>query len=189
FERASGALPAARRPGEHPRGESDDGGAVLPSRPPPGARPGCPSARGDDAEGPTAAEAGLVDAGGTRGERLQAGAGRSECRQGAGAEAGPLLRKDLLRPRGARVARERRARGDRPDRAAVSVPGRGEECARRLVSEPRRGRLGAGGAPEHGPVASDPTPAGREAARRRQPPLRRPPLAPEPERGLSDRAP
>ena len=49
--------------------------------------------------------------------------------------------------------------------------------------------LGAGGAAEHGCVAVDPAPARGRRARRRQRPLRGPPLAREPERGVPDRAP
>ena len=49
--------------------------------------------------------------------------------------------------------------------------------------------LGAGGAAEHGRVAVDPPPARGGRARRRQGPVRRPPLAGEPERGLPDRPP
>src|SRR6185295_8715728 len=93
------------------------------------------------------------------------------------------------RPGGARASQERRPRRDRADRAAVSIPGRAEGCGRRLLPEARRGRLGAGGAPEHGPVAGDPSPPGGKPARGGQAPLHRPSLAREPQRGLPDRTP
>ena len=75
------------------------------------------------------------------------------------------------------------------DRAALSVPGRGLRRARALVPAARGGRLGPGGAAEHGRLARDPPPARGVAARRRSAPLRRPPLAREPVRGLPDRPP
>ena len=66
-------------------------------------------------------------------------------------------------------------------------PTRSGRVARRVVSQPRRDRLGAGGAAEHGAVALDPASAGGgrggDAAA-----LRRPSLAGEPVRGLPDRA-
>src|SRR5206468_1693350 len=103
--------------------EPDGGGAVLPPRPPPGARPGGPTACGDDAEGPAAAEAGVVDAGRPGRGIVPAGAGRPECPQGAGTTARPLLREDLLRPRGARAP----ARAIRP-----------RTCASRIGSSAKR---------------------------------------------------
>ena len=57
------------------------------------------------------------------------------------------------------------------------------------LPEPPRGRVGAGGAAEHGRLAGDPAPAGGDEARGRAAPVRRPAVAREPERGLSDRAP
>ena len=57
------------------------------------------------------------------------------------------------------------------------------------LPEPARGRVGAGGAAEHGRLARDPAPARGDEARGRAAPLRRPAVAREPERGLSDRAP
>ena len=75
----------------------------------------------------------------------------------------------------------------RARRAALPVPDRGDGGARRVVPEARRGRVGAGGAAEHGPVALDPPPA-RGGGRRESAPLRRPAVAREPVRGLSHRA-
>src|SRR5207302_8411302 len=80
-------------------------------------------------------------------------------------------------------------RRDRADRAALSVSGRGEGRGRRVLPQAGRGGVGAGGAPEHGPVAGDQAPLGGKAARGRPASLRRPLLAREPERGLPDRTP
>src|SRR4051812_19660876 len=62
LERAAGAVPAARGAGEHPDRELHDRRAVLPPAAPPGARPERAAAGRDDAEGPAALEAGLLDA-------------------------------------------------------------------------------------------------------------------------------
>ena len=57
--------------------------------------------------------------------------------------------------------------------------------------QPARGRVGPGGATEHGPVALDPPPArgGRPLDVGGTPPVRRAHVEGEPERGLPDRAP
>ena len=59
-------------------------------------------------------------------------------------------RQDLLRPRRAPGARGQRGRRDRPRRAAVPVPRGRDPRADRDLPEPHRGRLGAGGAAQHG---------------------------------------
>ncbi len=66
-------------------------------------------------------------------------------------------------------------------------PTPGPDGADLLVPAAPRGRVGARGAPEHGPVALDPPPA-RGGGRRSSAPLHRPSLAGQPERGLSDGA-
>ena len=65
-----------------------------------------------------------------------------------------------------------------------------EPAARLVASYPSLagGRLGAGGAAEHGRLAGDPPPA-RGSGRRPSAEVRRPAVAGEPERGLSDVAP
>ncbi len=98
-----------------------------------------------------------------------------------------LHRQDLLRhrrPRGR--AGDRRDRG-RPDRAALPVSRRALARADRVLPRARGGRLGAGRAPEHGRVAHDPPPA-RRGRRRGSRALRRPSVAGEHRRGLSDGA-
>ena len=65
----------------------------------------------------------------------------------------------------------------------------GHGRARPLLPAPRGGRVGAGGAAEHGRVARDPPPARGVAPPRGQAALRGPAVACEPERGLPDRAP
>src|SRR5262249_43311653 len=70
----------------------------------------------------------------------------------------------------------------------LSVRDRGRAQPDRLLPVPPRGRLGAGGAPEHGRLALDPPPP-RGGGRRRSPPLPRSSVAREPVRGLPDRAP
>ena len=158
-------FPPARGAGEHPGDEPDDRGAVLPPRPPAGARPAArplvvmtpkgllrlkqaSSTLADLAEGSFQP---VLDDSRTDKEQVR----RLVLCSGkiyydlAGHE---------LRDRAGHVAIAR-------DRAALSVPGRAEGRARRLVPEAGRGRLGAGGAPEHGAVARDPSPPGGEPAR------------------------
>ena len=106
-----------------------------------------------------------------------------------GDAAHPLPGQGLLRHRRPRGPRAREHGRGRASRAALSVPGRPGGGARARLPEPARGRLGAGGAAEHGRLAGDPAPARGGEARRRRAPLRRPAVAGEPERGLSDRAP
>ena len=74
LERAAGAIPPARRAGEHPDRQLHDRRAVLPPDAPAGARPERAAAGRDDAEGPAAPEAGGLDAGRPRRGLVQAGA-------------------------------------------------------------------------------------------------------------------
>ena len=60
LERSTGAVPPARRAGEHPRRQLHDRCAVLPSPATPGARRDGARARGRDAEGPAAPEGCVV---------------------------------------------------------------------------------------------------------------------------------
>src|SRR3954470_7273694 len=183
FERAARALPPARGAGEHPRLQLLDRGAVLPSGPAPGARPGRPAARGDDSEGPPSPPAGIVDARRPRRRLIRARSRRSRRRAKEGAAARRLLREALLRHRRARGARGRPPRRRGPRRAALPVPGGGVRARRRVLSAGRRDRLGPGRAAEHGRVADDPPPP-RSA--RRAAPLCRSAVARQPERGLPD---
>ena len=102
LERAARALPAARRPGEHPHRELHDRRAVLPPAAAPGARPERAPARRDDAEGPAAAEGRGVAA--RRARRRRASSSCSTRRRATSRRppARPLHREDLLRHRRAR---------------------------------------------------------------------------------------
>ena len=61
LECSAGAVPPARRAGEHPHRQRHDGRAVLPPAAAPGARPLRPPVDRDDAEGAAAAEGGDVE--------------------------------------------------------------------------------------------------------------------------------
>ena len=114
---------------------------------------------------------------------------REPCR---GPAAHPLHRQGLLRHRRARASERRLRSGGRQDRAALSVPSRRGCLAGRLLSRGARDRLGTGRASEHGCVALDQAPArgGRAACGRLlSRALRRPHVASEHERGLSDAPP
>ena len=92
---------------------------------------------------------------------------------------------DLLRPRRPPAPPRGRGRRRRPRRAALSVPAGADPRADRAVPQPARGRLGTGGAAQHGRSrphvpAPDADPS-RAAALR----LHRPARAREPGRGLS----
>ena len=76
-----------------------------------------------------------------------------------GDEARAHVRQALLRHRRQRAQGPGAEHRRRPHRAAVSVPGRSGSEARRVVPVAPRGRLGAGGAAEHGRLAGDPPPA------------------------------
>ncbi len=71
-------------------------------------------------------------------------------RRGEDRAADPLHRQGLLRPQGPRDARGQRPRGDLARRAAVSVPAAADPRGGRALPEPARGRVGAGGAAQHG---------------------------------------
>ena len=71
-----------------------------------------------------------------------------------------VLGQDLLRPQGPRDARGQRGRGDLPRRAALPLPAEPDRGGDRALPEPARGRLGPGGAAQHGrPRAHVPAPA------------------------------
>ena len=90
-------------------------------------------ARRDDAEGAAAAEAGGLVAGRPLRGPLRAGDRRSRRRPGRGDEARAHLRQALLRHPGPRGTRARELGRGRPDRAALSVPGRAGRGADRVV--------------------------------------------------------
>ena len=161
LERAARALPPARRAGEHPHRQLHDRRAVLPPAAAAGARPERAAARRDDAEGAAPAEGRRIDA-----RRPRPRGGSSSCstptrlRQGGRAAARALHREDLLRHRRPRGSR------DADDCLAIArieqlYPFPVDAAHELIASYPhaRRGRLGAGGAAEHGRVADDPPPA------------------------------
>ncbi len=105
-------------------------------------------------------------------------------------QARPVERQGLLRHRRPRAPSRRPRRRRRPGRAALPVPGRGGRRARPALQRAAGDRLGPGGAAEHGRLADEPPPPrGGRRRRRRLRPLRRPPLARKPERGLPDGPP
>ena len=148
--------------------------------------PNAQAADRHDPEGAAPAQGGLVLPGRSGSRPLRARARRSVSRGSRSRdEARPDCREALLRHRRERAqsagARHRR----RTHRAAVSVPGRAGRPARRVVPVTPGGRLGAGGAAEHGRLEGDPPPA-RGSGHRPSAEVRRPALAGEPERGVSD---
>ncbi len=85
---------------------------------------------------------------------------------GRGDPADPVQRQDLLRPDRRGGARRAPGSRGRPRRVAVSVPAGGDPRGGGAVSEPHGGRVGAGGAAQHGrsrphvtAPAPDPAPA------------------------------
>src|SRR5439155_15444940 len=153
------------------------------------ALPDCADADRDVSKGATPPERGLVDACRAHRRLLPASARRPGSLTPARAAARALLREGLLRPRRPRAARAGRLGRDRPAGAALPIPGRRGGRARAVVPTSRGARLGAGGAAEHGRLARDQAPPRGGAAAGRHPALRGPPLAGEPERGLSDGPP
>src|SRR5207244_263787 len=143
----------------------------------------------DDAEGPAAAAAGVVVARGALRGCVPAARRRPARGARAGPPARPVLGEDLLRHRRPRGAGGGRGGRRRAARAALPVPGRAGRGAPAVVPRARGGRLGAGGAAEHGRLARDPPPARGGAAEVGAPRLRRPSVAREPERGLPDGPP
>ena len=189
LERPTRALPPARGAGEPADRELHDVGPVLPPLAAAGAGRDGAAARRHDPEGPAAAESGGLDARGSGERRVPACARRPKPESRARRAARALPGEDLLRHRRPRAARKRDRRRGGPDRAALPVPDRARAGRVRALPEPTPGRVGAGGAAEHGRLAGDPAPAGGDEAGGCTAPLCRPALAREPERGLSDRAP
>ena len=155
LERAARAVPAAGRPGQHPDRELHDGRAVLPPASPSGARRDRTTADRDDAEGPSAPEAGVVDAGGSLDRLVPSCDPRSgpRGRRRAGSCSAAARCTTTSSATSERARRDRRRRG--AARAAVPVPGRRRCRADQRPTTTRGDRLGSGGAPEHGSVAFD----------------------------------
>ena len=107
--RAPGALPAARRRGQHPRREPDDAGAVLPPAAPPGAGRQAAPAGDHDAEVAAAPAAGDEPDRAPVRRAVLPRARRAAGRRREGHAPDPLHRQDLLRPRRPRDARGQRA--------------------------------------------------------------------------------
>ena len=145
-------------------------------------------ARRRDAEGPAAAEGCVLDASPTwRDGRFQPVLDDQARRQGSRPAARSLRRaRSTTTSSGTRRTRSAQVAVARIEQL-YPFPTDGGRRARRLVPAARRGRVGAGRAAEHGPVALDPPPA-RGGGGGTSAPLRRPSLAREPVRGLSDRA-
>ena len=188
FLGAAGAVPDPRRRGQHPRREPDDAGAVLPPPPPPGARGQAAPAGDHDPEVAAAPAAGDVADRAPVGVALLPGAERAADRRGEGHPARALHRQDLLRPQGPRDAREQRGRRDLARRAAVSVPAAADPRRGRALPEPARGRVGAGGAAQHGRARPHVTAAAAHPALDARVRLRRPARARIDRRGLPGRA-
>ena len=165
--RAHGALPPARRRGQHPRGEPDDARAVLPPAAPPGARGQAAPAGDHDAEVAAAPAAGDVADRAPVGVALLPRAERAADRRGEDHPARALLGQDLLRPQGPRDAREQRGRRDLPRRAALSVPAAPDPRRGRALPEPARGPVGPGGAAQHGRARAHVAAAAADPARPR----------------------
>ena len=189
FIGTAGAVPGAGGRGQHPRGEPDDAGAVLPPAAPSGEdRQAAPADR-DDTEVAAAAAAG--DQLGRRhgGEHaVSTGAGRAGGQGRAGHAAGAVHGQGLLRPR--RTSRSAQARwaGGGTRGAVVSVPGGTDPGADEPVSEAGGGRVGAGGAAQHGSARAHVPAADADHARPDGLRLHRPPRARQPGRGLPGRA-
>ena len=148
--RAPRALPDARRRGQHARRQPDDAGAVLPPAAPPGAGGEAAPADHHDPEVAAAPAAGDVADRAPLGVALLPGPERAADRRGEGHPPRALLGQDLLRPQGPRHAREQRGRGDLARRAPLSLPAEPDRGGDRALPEPARGRLGPGGAAQHG---------------------------------------
>ena len=130
--------------------EPDDAGAVLPPAAPPGARRQAAPADHHDPEVAAAAAAGDLADRAPVGVALLPGPERAADRRGEGHPPRPLLGQGLLRPQGPRHAREQRGRRDLPRRAALPLPAEPDRGGDRALPEPARGRLGPGGAAQHG---------------------------------------
>ena len=135
LERAARAVPAARRPGEHPDRELHDGGAVLPPAPPPGARPDRPAARRDDAQGAAAAEGARprrsrISPTGSFRPMLDADRARQVARS-AGSSSAPA--RSTTTSSATSCAEDASDVAVARHRAALPVPGRGRARADRVV--------------------------------------------------------
>ncbi len=178
------AVPPADGRGQHPGREPDDAGPVLPPPPTAGTRRQAAAADRDDPEVAAPPDAGDQPDRAPLGGALLPRPRRAEDRGVEGHAAGPVHRKDLLRPgRPPRPGRQRQGR-DRPGRAAVSVPRRRAPRADRFLPEAPGGRLVPGGAAEHGRPGAH---VGPSAADPPAPPrlrVHRPARAGQPGRGL-----
>ena len=171
-----GALPGARRRGQHQGRLPHHAGAVLPPPAPPGAPPRRAAAGGHDAEVPPASAAGGIAGIGARVGRLPERPRRpAPGRRPAGDREDPphpaVQRQGLLRPHRRARAAGCLGRRDHPRRAALPLPRRRPAGRARPVSEHRVVRLGPGGAAQHGRAqvraAQDPPPgAVQDSARR-----------------------
>ena len=113
---------------------------------------------------------------------------RAADRRGEGHPPAALLGQDLLRPQGPRDARGQRDGRDLPRRAALPLPAAPDHGRGRALPEPARGRLGAGGAAQHGRARPHVAAAAADPAERARVRLRRPPGARVAGRGLPGRA-
>ena len=171
---AARAVPDRRRRGEHPRRQPHDAGPVLPPAATAGARGQAAPAGDHDPEVAAADAAGDVADRAPGRVALLPGAERAADRRRQGHPARAVLREDLLRPQGPRDAREQRGRGDLARRAPVSVPAAADPRRGGALPEPARGRVGAGGAAQHGRArphvaAAAAHPAGAARVRLRRP--------------------
>ena len=187
LQRPHRALPAERRRGQHPRREPHDAGAVLPPAAAPGAHHQAAPA------GDLHAEVAAAPAPGDQPHRAPGrvevlpGPGRAARADREGHAPGAVHRQDLLRLGVAPQPGRQRGRGRRPHRVVVPLPGVAGPGAHQHLPEPQGGRVGPGGAAQHGrPRAHEPAPAAGAA----QAPglrLRRPPRARRDRRGLPGR--
>ena len=186
--RTDGALPDAGRRGQHPRREPDDARAVLPPPAPSGARGQAAPAGDHDPEVPAAPAAGDVANRAPRGLALLPRAGRAAGRRRQGDAPGAVHRQALLRPQGPRDPREQRGRRDHPRRAPVSVPAGPDPRRGPALPEPARGRVGPGGAAQHGRPRPHVAAAAADPPDRHRVRLHRPARARLAGRGLPGRA-
>ena len=187
---AARALPAARRRGQHPGRQPHDAGAVLPPAAPPGADRQAAAARRHDAEEPAAPAAGDERASTSLAEgRFQPVLAEPGVDRRAGHAADPVQRQDLLRPRRPRTMRkDNPQRRDRPRRAALPVPAGRDPGAGRELPAAARGRVGPGGAAQHGRARAHVAAAAADAPGAAQVRLHRAARARRLGRGLPGRA-
>ena len=120
--RAPGALPAARRRGQHPRGQPDHAGAVLPPPAPPGPHRQAAPADHHDPEVAAAPAAGDQPPRAPVRDALLPRPGRAARRRREGHAPRAVHRQDLLRPRRAPQPPGQRGGRHRPRRAALPLP-------------------------------------------------------------------